>query len=82
MVRTYFQMLSEKQVVENTKRDLELSTFLRRRAEARFDLGEVSALDKFRAQQQELEAKNSVITQEEAYQARLDDFKMTLGMPI
>ncbi len=82
MVRDYYAILSEKQVVENTKRDHELSIFLRRRAEARFELGEVSALDKFRAQQQELEAKNALIQRQQEYESRLDEFKITLGMPL
>lgn len=82
MVRDYYALLSEKQVVENTKRDYELSIFLRRRAEARFDIGEVSALDKFRAQQQELEAKNALITRQQEYDSRLDEFKIALGMPL
>lgn len=81
VVRRYYSILRQKQVVDNSRRSYEQFKFLRKRSEALFEVGRVSAIDKFRAAQQELNARNSLITEQETLAALLDAFKVFLGLP-
>ena len=81
VLRKYYGILRQKQVAENSRQTLERFTFLKRRSEALFDIGKVSAIDKFRAAQEELTARNNLITEEETLASLVDDFKIFLGLP-
>jgi outer membrane protein TolC len=81
VVRRYYAIVQQKQVVENSRRSYEQFKFLRRRSEALFKISRVTAVDKFRAQQQELEASNDLIAQRETLASRLDEFKVFLNLP-
>ena len=81
VLRRYYDILRQKQVVENSRRTLERFTFLKKRSEALFEVEKVSAIDKFRAAQEELTARNDLITEQEALAALLDEFKILLGIP-
>jgi outer membrane protein TolC len=81
VVRRYYAIVQQKQVVQNSRRNYRQFQFLRRRSEALFKIGRVSAVDKFRAQQQELEASNDLISQQERLATLLDGFKVFLNLP-
>jgi outer membrane protein TolC len=77
----YYRILRQKSVVENSRSTLERFTFLRKRSDALFNIGRVTAIDKFRAAQEELVASNELIAEQETLEALLDDFKVFLGLP-
>jgi len=81
VLRRYYAILRQKRVVENSRRTLDRFIFLRKRSDALFNVGKVSAIDKFRAAQEELTASNDLITEQESLKSLLDDFKLFLGMP-
>ena len=81
VLSSYYGILRQKQVVENSRRTYERFVFLRRRSEALFEIGRVSAIDKFRAKQEELTASNNLITEEETLASLLDSFRVFLGLP-
>jgi len=80
-VRRYYSILRQKRVVENQRKNLEQFAFLRRRSDALFEIGRVTAADKFRAVQRELTAANTLITDQETLEALLNDFKIFLDLP-
>ncbi len=82
VLRRYYRILQQKQVVENSERTYDQFRFLRERSEALFDVGRVSALDMFRAAQQELTAHNRLIGEQETLASLLDEFKVFLGLPV
>ncbi len=81
VLRKYYAIVRQKQVVENSRRTFEQFVFLRRRSEALFEISKVSAIDKFRAKQEELTASNNLLTEEETLAALLDEFKVFLNLP-
>lgn len=81
VLRRYYDILLQKQVVKNSRQNHEQFRFLRRRSDALFEIGKVTAADKFRAAQRELTASNNVISEEETLEALLDDFKVFLDLP-
>ena len=81
VLRRYYNILLQKQVVKNSHQNLDQFRFLKRRSEALFEIGKVTATDKFRAAQRELTASNTVISEEETLEALLDDFKVFLDLP-
>jgi len=80
-VSRYYGILRQKQVVENSERSYEQFKFLRRRSEALFNIGRVTAIDKFRAQQEELVASNDLNFQKELLASLLDEFRVFLNLP-
>ena len=81
VLRRYYAIVRQKQVVANSRHNLEQFTFLRKRSEALFEVGKVRAIDKFRAAQEELTASNNLLAEEETLEALLDSFKIFLGLP-
>ncbi|MFH1732347.1 MAG: TolC family protein, partial [Planctomycetota bacterium] len=80
VLRKYYDILNQKQVVKNSRQNLERYEFLKRRSEALFDVGKVTATDKFRAEQSELTASNTLLSEQERLDALLDDFKVFLDL--
>jgi outer membrane protein TolC len=81
VVRRYYSIFRQKQVVENSQRSYDQFKFLRRRSEALFKSGKVTAIDKFRAVQSELVASNELITEQEQLASLLDEFRVFLNLP-
>jgi outer membrane protein TolC len=77
---TYYGIVAQKQVVRNREAKLESLTFLVRRSERLFELGRVSEVDKFRAAREYLTAENDLVDARQELEARLDRFKVLLGL--
>ncbi|HUW83055.1 MAG TPA: TolC family protein [Phycisphaerae bacterium] len=78
----YYNLLQRKQQIENTQKKADSNRDSFERDKALFDAGRATVLDVQRTKQEELVATNQVLVAGEAYQSLLDQFKITLGMPI
>lgn len=76
----FYNLVSQKRVLENQRQNLEQFEYLRRRSEALFQVGRSPQIDVLRARQQELSAKDSLLQSEESYQSSLNQFKIFLGL--
>ncbi len=82
IMRSYHNLLLKKDVVANTRQNVEQSTFLRRRSEALFKIRRAPAIDVMRSQQQELSAKNSLSQTESEYEISMSRFLIEVGLPV
>ncbi len=80
--RQYFQLVSLQQSVINRRLNLRNLNDLTERTRSLYDAGRISFLEVQRAMQSRLSAESSLVNSEEVYNAALDDFKITLGMPV
>ncbi len=78
----YYDLVQQKQSIENTRANLVSNQVLRRQAEALFKVGRSPELDVLRARRNELRAENQLIASEEGFQDTLDQFKIFLGLSI
>jgi len=81
VARRYYDLVGQKQRIDNQRRSLESSQFGLRQAEALFAVGRQSELDVLRERRSELSARNDYLAAQENYQAALDDFRIFLGLP-
>lgn len=82
IMRAYFDLLLKKNVVENTRQNVQQSTFLRRRSEALFRIRRAPSIDVLRSQQQELSASNVLSQTESDYEIGLSRFLIQVGLPV
>jgi len=78
--RSYYLIVTQKQIVRNRQAKIESLQFLVRRSERLFDLGRVSEVDKFRAVREFLTAENDLVDARQELDARLDLMKVLLGL--
>lgn len=78
--REYYGIVAQKRVVRNREAILEQFEFLKRRSETLFSVDRVSEVDKFRAAREYLTAQNSLVDAKQELAARLDRFKVLLGI--
>jgi outer membrane protein TolC len=82
ILRSYYNLLLRKNVEENTRQNVEQSSFLRRRSEALFRIRRAPSIDVLRAQQQELSASNTLVQTRSAYEIDVSRFLIDLGLPV
>jgi outer membrane protein TolC len=82
IMRAYFNLLLKKDVVANTRQNVDQSTFLRRRSEALFRIRRAPSIDVLRSQQQELSASNVLSQTESDYEIGLSRFLIEVGLPV
>ncbi len=82
IMRLYYGLLLKKDVVANTRLNVEQSKFLRRRSEALFKIRRAPAIDVMRSQQQELAADNNLSQTESDYEIGLSRFLIEVGLPV
>lgn len=81
VARRFYDLVQQKQAVDNQRRNLETFTFGRKQAEALFSVGRTSELEVLRARRSELTSQNSLIEAEEGLRLSLDRFRIFLGLP-
>lgn len=83
VARRYYDLVNQKQAIENQQRNLDNNVFGRRQAEALFAVGQgqVNQLDVLRARRSELNAQNDLLEAQESLQLALDNFRIFLGLP-
>lgn len=77
----FYDLVQQKQSVENELRNLEKLEFTRKKAEALFAVGRGKELDVLRARRDELSSQNRKLEAEERYLAALENFRIFLGLP-
>lgn len=80
VMKSYYGLLISKAVVENTRKNVDQSTFLRRRSEALFRIRRAPSIDVLRSQQQELSAINTLNQTEAQYDVDRRRFLIELGL--
>ncbi|QQE12169.1 TolC family protein [Planctomycetota bacterium] len=78
---SYFNLLRQQQSIENSRRRLENLEILRDRFKRLSDTGREPYFEYERAQNQVLSGKASLSNSIDSYDASLDSFKLTIGMP-
>lgn len=78
----YFDLLASKQAVTDTEKSLRTSERDYERAKAFEETGQGTLLDTGRAEAQLLARQNGLASQQEAFRAATDRFKIAIGMPI
>lgn len=77
----FYDLVQQKQSVQNQRRNLEGFVFGRKQAEALYSVDRTSELEVLRARRSELTSQNSLIEAEESYHLALDQFRIFLGLP-
>ena len=77
----FYDLVQQKQSLENQRRTLESQVFGRKQAEALFSVGRTPELEVLRAKRSELTSQNSLIEAEESLKLALDRFRIFLGLP-
>ncbi len=80
VARRFYDLVGQKQTIENEYNNLESSEFAYNQADALFKVGRTKELDALRARREVLNARNRVLTAEENYQLALDRFRIFLGL--
>lgn len=81
VARRFYDLVNQKQSIENQRRNLESNEFGRRQAEALFAVGRANELDVLRARRSELTARNALLEAQESLHLALDTFRIFLGLP-
>lgn len=81
VIQQYYALVSQKQQLVNTRKNIDDQRFAEEQAKALYDLGRGTQLDVFRAEQSLLSARASLLDEEQAYELALDRFKIDLGLP-
>lgn len=76
----FYGLVAQKRVIENRELSLQSYEQLKQRSEALFEVGRASEVDKFRATRDYLDAENALIDARQDFEARLDRFKILLGL--
>ena len=76
----FYALVSQKQVIKNREASMTSFDFLKQRSHALFEVGRASEIDKFRATREYLTAENDLLDARQLFDARLDRFKILLGL--
>ncbi len=81
VMRRYYELIRQRQVVKNNKRAHEQSVFLLNQTKALYEkLGEKTTIDVLRAELSEQQARDSLDEAQRAYEETMDSFKIFLGL--
>ncbi|MGE3165401.1 MAG: TolC family protein [Planctomycetota bacterium] len=81
IIEQYYALLSQRQQLENTRKNIDSQRFAEEQAKALYRLGRGTQLDVFRAEQSLLSAQTALLDAEQALALALDRFKIDLGLP-
>lgn len=82
IVTTYYRLLQREDTVRNAKNNYLKLVKIRELLEAQFIAQRRPKFEVDQAQQEELKGKSAYISSVESYQTALDQFKITLGLPL
>ncbi len=81
VISRYYDLVRQKRALVNTRANLKNQDFTYNQARALHRIGQGSRVDVSRAEQSLLNARDSILDDEQAYQVSLDRFKIFLGLP-
>lgn len=79
---SYFRLLAAQQAIANRAANLTSFEQLTARTQALYAAGRLNYIDVQRALQEQLQAQQDLISAERSYRSALDDYKLSLGMPV
>ena len=82
IIQSFYQLLIQRTVLENTRLNVAQSAYLRERSEAFFNARKTAAIDVLRAQQQELLSQNTLNIAEANFDVAQKRFIIELGLPV
>jgi outer membrane protein TolC len=80
VAQSYYDLVNQKQAIENQRINLDSNSFARSKAEALFAVGRVNELEVLRARRSELTARNGLLEAQESLELALDRFRIFLGL--
>ena len=80
VAQSYYDLVNQKQAIENQRVNLDSNAFARSKAEALFAVGRVNELEVLRARRSELTARNGLLEAQESLELALDRFRIFLGL--
>lgn len=81
IVNDYYRVLQQRDAVTNAQNSYESKVELRKRLEMEAGEGRTARYQVDQAEQSELNAKDSLLRTQQAYEQRLDEFKIRLALP-
>jgi outer membrane protein TolC len=82
IINRFLDLVAQRARIENSRQNLDQSRFLLNRSTKFFEVGRGSELDKFRAEEDYLQAEDRLNREIESYALALDRFKVELGLPL
>lgn len=82
ILSTYYRILQQRDVLRNEHRNYQSLILVRKRVEELVGRGDFSQIQVDQAKQDELNAKNRYVAAVQNYEAGLDQFKNTFGLPL
>lgn len=81
IARSFFDLVSQQQTLDNEEANLRQAVFDRKQAEALLQVDRSSEVEVYRVRRREIEAENRLLDVRATWQRARDQFKIQLGMP-
>ncbi|MGE3172222.1 MAG: TolC family protein [Planctomycetota bacterium] len=82
IARSFFDLVSQQQTLDNEETNLRQAVFDRRQAEALLQVDRVTEVEVYRARRREIEAENRLLDARATFERARDQFKIDMGLPI
>jgi outer membrane protein TolC len=82
IIQQYSNLVSQRRSVTNAENRVASNDYVQRQAKALYRLEMGTQTDVFRAEREYRNAQNSLLDAQQGYQLALDQFKITLGLPL
>jgi outer membrane protein TolC len=82
VVSDFYQLLAQKERLENIQQRFESVEFQFRRTQALFEVGRQEQIEVLRAEIEVLRVENDLVNERQGFALALDQFKLSLGLPI
>jgi len=82
IIQQYASLVSQRRSVQNAENRVASNDYVQRQAKALYRLEMGTQTDVFRAEREYRNAQNALLDAQQGYQLALDQFKITLGLPL
>ncbi|MCK6460322.1 MAG: TolC family protein, partial [Planctomycetes bacterium] len=82
IIQQYASLVSQRRGVKNAENRVASNDYVQRQAKALYRLEMGTQTDVFRAEREHRNAQNALLDAQQGYQLALDQFKITLGLPL
>lgn len=81
IARSFFDLVSQRQTLDNEEANLRQAVFDREQAEALLEVDRSTEVEVYRARRREIDAENRLLDARAAFERARDQFKIQLGIP-
>ncbi|MHC4822226.1 MAG: TolC family protein, partial [Planctomycetota bacterium] len=81
VTQRFYNLVAQKQVLENTKRRFEDAEFQMKRTQALFEVGRQGQIEVLRSKNDMLRVEDDLLDAQQDYDLTIDQFKLFLGLP-